>query len=102
MWFHNYYVNREEELDLPYVSPLRAPSFLHLPPTFLVCAEIDPLLSEGIDFAGRLKEAGVPVQLKIYEGMFHGFWRAGGVLSPAGQAIDDAALRMKEALDPAS
>jgi len=34
MWFHNHYVSRSEELDLPYVSPLRAASFLRLP-TFL-------------------------------------------------------------------
>ena len=101
IWFHGHYVNRAEELDLPYVSPLRAASFSHLPPTLLVCAEIDPLLSESIDFAVRLKEAGVPVQVKIYPGMFHGFWRVGGVLSQASQAIDDAALRIREALDSA-
>lgn len=101
-WFHHNYVNHPQELNLPYLCPLRAQSFTGLPPTCLICAEIDPLLDDAIAFAGHLMEAGVPVEMKTYAGMFHGFWRAGGVLSSANQAIDDAAFRMREALYPSS
>lgn len=100
IWFHHHYVHRPEELDLPYVSPLRAESFAHLPRTLLVNAEIDPLLDDSLEYAQRLKQAGVPVELQIYPGMFHGFWRMGGVLAEARQAIEYVAGKLEEAMRP--
>ena len=38
------------------------------------------------------------VELKVYPGMFHGFWRMRGMLPEASQAIDYAAAKMKEAM----
>jgi acetyl esterase len=95
VWFHEQYVSRPEELDLPYVSPLRAESLEYLPPTLIVCAEVDPLLDEGKAYAQRLRKAGVPVDLKIYGGMFHGFWRMGGALAEARRAIDHAGTQLR-------
>jgi acetyl esterase len=98
IWFHNHYVSRPEELDLPYVSPLRAESLAHMPRTLLICAEIDPLLDESVEYARQLEKAGVMVELKVYPGMFHGFWRMRGVLTEASHAIDYAAAKMNEAM----
>jgi acetyl esterase len=98
IWFHQHYVNRPEELDLPYVSPLRAASLAGMPPTYLVLAELDPLRDDGVAYASRLQDAGVATEVTIYPGMFHGFWRMGGVLAQAQQAIYDAALRIRRAL----
>jgi acetyl esterase/lipase len=36
------------------VSPLRANSLANLPSTLLIGAEIDPLVDEGLEYAGRL------------------------------------------------
>lgn len=102
VWFHEHYVNRAEELDLPYVSPLRADSFARLPRTLVLCAEIDPLLDEGIEYARRLEQAGVPVELQIYPGMFHCFWRMGAALPESREAIDYAAGRMRQAMASSS
>jgi acetyl esterase len=66
----------------------------------MICAEIDPLLDEGVAYARRLKEAGVPVELQIYPGMFHGFWRMAGVLAEARHAIDYVTCRMKDVMAP--
>jgi len=94
-WFHQLYSNTPKELDLPYLSPLRAASLVGVPPALLVQAEIDPLFQEGAEYADRLAAAGVPVERKILPGMFHGFWRAAGVLEEARNALDDAAKWMR-------
>jgi acetyl esterase len=91
-WFHQLYANTSQELDLPYISPLRAASLASLPQTLLVQAEIDPLFQEGVNYADRLAAAGVRVERKVVPGMFHGFWRAAGVLGEARSAIDEAAM----------
>lgn len=96
-WFHRQYLDVGEELDSPYVSPLRAPSLKGLPPTLVICADIDPLLDENRAYARTLEKAGVPAELVIYPGMFHGFWRMGGVLERARHAIDHPATRLGEA-----
>ena len=98
VWFHNHYVSRSEDLDLPYVSPLRAESLARTPRTLLICAEIDPLLDDSIEYARRLENLGVLVELQVYPGMFHGFWRVRGILPEAREAIDYAAAKLKEAM----
>jgi acetyl esterase len=98
VWFHNQYVSQPEELDSPYVSPLRAKSLSDMPRTLLICAEVDPLADEAVEYARHLEAAGVPVELNVYPGMFHGFWRMRGVLTEACRAIDYAAASMKKAM----
>jgi acetyl esterase/lipase len=62
----------------PYVSPLRANDFANLPRTLLICAEIDPLLNDGLEYAGRLARERVPIELEVYAAMFtdSGVWAA--------------------------
>ncbi|MFK8019833.1 MAG: alpha/beta hydrolase [Pseudomonadales bacterium] len=43
-----------------------------LPPAFITAMEFDPLRDEAIYYALRLLEAGVPVELHVYPGTFHG------------------------------
>jgi acetyl esterase len=57
------------------VSPLLTPDVSHLPPTFVVTAEHDPLRDEGEELVRLLAEAGVPVVGTRYLGQVHGFWR---------------------------
>jgi acetyl esterase/lipase len=64
--------------EVPTVAvPARRADLAGLPPTFIGVGGIDLFASEDIDFARRLLEAGVPTQLVVVPGAFHGFDAAG-------------------------
>jgi acetyl esterase/lipase len=56
-----------------YASPARANALEGLPPTFLNVGALDILIDECLDFAKALAYAGVPLELHVYPGAFHGF-----------------------------
>jgi acetyl esterase len=56
----------------PYAAPARAKEVTGLPPAYVQTMALDPLRDEGIDYAQRLMQAGVPVELHSYPGTFHG------------------------------
>jgi acetyl esterase len=59
--------------DVPdLAAPARRPDLRGLPPAFVSVAEFDPLRDEGVDYAMRLVRAGVPTELHLYPGTFHG------------------------------
>lgn len=53
--------------------PSRARSLAGLPPTFIGVGSIDLFVDEDIDYARRLIDAGVPTELHVVPGAFHGF-----------------------------
>lgn len=55
-----------------YAAPSRAVDLTNLPPTYLCTMELDPLRDEGIEYALRLLQAGVSVELHSFPGTFHG------------------------------
>lgn len=57
----------------PYASPARAADLGGLPPSFIYAGALDLFLEEDIEYARRLIRAGVPTELHIYPGAFHGF-----------------------------
>ena len=56
----------------PYAAPARAEDLSGLPPAFVMTCQFDPLRDEGIGYAQRLAQAGVPTELVLYPGTFHG------------------------------
>lgn len=73
-------------------SPLLAPEVTGLPPALIVTAECDPLRDEGEAYGQRLKDAGVPTEVKRFEGLFHGAERM-TLLLPAAQAFRATAIQ---------
>jgi acetyl esterase len=67
----------------PRVSPLLTPDLSHLPPTFVVTAELDPLRDEGERFAARVPGAVV----RRWERMVHGFPGMTAELPEAAEAL---------------
>ena len=66
-----------------------------LPPTTIILASIDPLHDDGVNLAGKLKDAGVTVDLKEYPGVTHEFFGMGSVVAAAKEAQDYAAAKLK-------
>jgi acetyl esterase/lipase len=57
----------------PYASPARATDLSGLPPTLIDVGEVDTFRDECVEYARRLFAAGVPTELHVYPGAFHGF-----------------------------
>jgi acetyl esterase/lipase len=57
----------------PYAAPARAGDLRGLPPAYLSIGTLDPMRDETVAYAARLLEAGVPTELHVYPGAFHGF-----------------------------
>ena len=73
-WFGNHYVARKEDQTNKYVAPLLADDVSKLPPAFVITAENDVLRDEGLAYAKRLRDAGVPVESMCEEGLVHGYF----------------------------
>jgi acetyl esterase/lipase len=97
-WFWRHYLSREEQGQEITASPLRAKSLADLPPALVMTAGCDPLRDEGEAYAARLRDAGVPVTLTQYPGMFHGFLRMTRILDQARAALDEVATALRKAL----
>jgi acetyl esterase len=98
-WYWNHYLADPRDGQSPLASPLRAADLAGLPPATVLTAEFDPLRDQGEQYAQRLREAGIPVEARRYEGMPHGFFAMGGVLNEARASLTYAADRLNEAFD---
>lgn len=57
----------------PHAVPCRVPSVAGLPPTFIAVGSLDLFVEENLAYASRLLDAGVPTELLVVPGCFHGF-----------------------------
>jgi acetyl esterase len=73
-WFQRTYVEGSGlDFSDPLVSPLLAEDLSGLSPALVVTAGFDPLRDEGEQYADRLREAGVAVDLRQMSSMIHAF-----------------------------
>lgn len=99
-WFVAQYLGTDHADDDPLVSPLRG-ELTGLPPAVVVTAEYDPLRDEGEAYAAALQSAGVPVTLRRYDGLVHGFFDLGGWSKASQVAIDESIGLFGDVLGPA-
>jgi acetyl esterase len=95
--FWNVYLDGSDGMD-PDASPLRADDLDGCPPAFVLTAGFDPLRDEGEAYAEALREAGVEVDLRRYDGAIHGFWRWLAVARLSHRAIDEVAGALRARL----
>ncbi|MEO8090893.1 MAG: alpha/beta hydrolase, partial [Gemmatimonadales bacterium] len=84
-WFFEKYLRTPDDGKNPLIDLVHA-DLQGLPATTVITAQIDPLRSEGKDLADQLRDAGVEVDYKNYEGVAHEFFGMGAVVDEAKQA----------------
>ncbi|KAF2180280.1 Alpha/beta hydrolase fold-3, partial [Zopfia rhizophila CBS 207.26] len=70
--FWSLYNVPEEKIRSLDCSPLLGSEFERFPPTYISVCGCDPLRDEGLAYAGKLEEHGVPVKLDVIPGYPHG------------------------------
>ena len=95
--FWRNYLRDERDAEDPRVCPIRA-DLRGLPPTLLVVPECDLLAEQSLDMAVLLEAAGVPVELRLYEGASHSFLEAVSIAPLADRALSDTARWLRETL----
>ena len=58
-----------------YAAPARAEDLRGLPPTIITVGDLDLFLDEDLTYAQRLMAAGVPTEVHVYPGAYHGCQR---------------------------
>ena len=70
-------------------------------PATIILAQIDPLRSDAETYATKLKDAGVAVDTKVFDGVTHEFFGMGKVVPQAKQAMDLAVADLTAAFNKA-
>ena len=65
----------DDNLGIAYAVPARAKTFAGLPDTFISVGSLDLFAPEDLNFAQRLLDDDVKVELHLYPGAYHGFER---------------------------
>ncbi|EDX81331.1 MAG: alpha/beta hydrolase [Alphaproteobacteria bacterium] len=56
-----------------HAAPARSVDLTGLPPTWIGCGALDLFIDENLAFAQGLLQAGIPTELHVYPGAYHGF-----------------------------
>jgi acetyl esterase/lipase len=74
MGWHAYLGREPGGTDVsPYAAAARTTDLRGLPPAYIPVGDLDLFLDENMTYAQRLLAAGVPTELHVYPGAFHGF-----------------------------
>jgi acetyl esterase len=98
-WYLGHYLGDDPAARRhPDVSPLLADDPGGVGPTLVYTAHFDPLRDEAEAYGARLAAAGVPVSVRRFPTMVHGFTLLGGVSPAAAAATDEIARDLGEAV----
>jgi acetyl esterase len=76
-YFIGHYLRDRSDYTDPRAAPLLATNFKQLAPAFVLTAGYDPLADEGMAYARKLEDKGVPVTLVHMSDQMHGFLTMG-------------------------
>jgi len=100
-WIWETYLKQPEQQRDWRAAPILA-DLAGLPPAHLIVGNLDPLCDDSHRLAARLKETGVPCELRVYEGLNHGFIRYGRLIAAARRAVGDCAAALAKGLSVAT
>jgi acetyl esterase len=96
-WIWETYLEKPEQQRDWRAAPLLG-NLAGLPPAQLIVGSLDPLLDDSHRLATALKAVGVRCELKVYDGINHGFIRYGRLIATARRALGDCAAGLRGAL----
>jgi acetyl esterase len=97
-WFRSY-VRSVSDLNDKDLSPLLADDLSAVAPALVVTAGFDPIRDEGIAYAARLREAGVPTRTLHYPDQIHGFLSFDRVLRSGRDGLVRIGATLEQAFD---
>ncbi len=101
-WFFDNTLADPADANDPRLDLVKAESLEGMPPATIITAEIDPLRSEGKEFAAKLEAAGVPVTYRNYDGVTHEFFGMGAVVDKAKDAVKLVSSELTKSFGKAS
>lgn len=96
-WFFDKYLRSAADGKSPLIDLVHA-NLKGLPPSTVITAELDPLMSDGQMLSDKLKAAGVPVKFQNYDGVTHEFFGMAAVVPQAKEAQAMGGGELKSAL----
>jgi acetyl esterase len=97
-WFVQNYIRTPDDAKDPRINLLSA-NFKGLRPATIITAEIDPLMTEGKELADRMKNQGVAVDYRNYDGVTHEFFGMAPVVKAAIDAQSFATTNLKKSFE---
>ncbi len=97
-WFLEQYAGGQELGANPVFAPLIAADHSGLAPAEIIVAGYDPLRDEGMQYAEKLRAAGVPTNLVNHEGAIHAFIQFHGTSAACREAVAHCGAVLKKAL----
>ena len=98
-YFLRHYLRDADDYTDPRAAPLLAANFEQLAPAFVLTAGYDPLADEGMAYARKLEDNGVPVTLVHMSDQMHGFLTMGRVIRASDFALEMAGMALARAFN---
>lgn len=95
-WFFDNTVKSEADLVDPRLDLVKSANLKGLPPVTIITADIDPLKSDGMLLAERIKAEGGQATLRNFEGVTHEFFGMDAVVKKAAEAQDYAVQEIQD------
>jgi len=86
----------------PYAAASRATDLTNLPPTYIAVGSHEVFLDEAVEYALRLAQAEIPVELHVYPRAFHGWDAIAPTAAISQRFATDRDQALKRALYPES
>lgn len=96
--YMSYYAT-PEDMENPYFSSFLNDLSTGVPPIYMCCGDLDPLLDDTLTLEKFMKHFGVPTQVDIVLGALHAFMHYGRMMPEAVKCLERSGAFFKEQLE---
>ena len=98
MSYLSYYVT-PGDMENPYFSSFLNDLSTGVPPIYMCCGDLDPLLDDTLTLEKFMKHFGVPTQVDIVHGALHAFMHYGRMMPEAVECLEHSGAFFKKQLE---